>query len=177
MAMRRLTLKQEKFCQEYVKNGGNASAAYRAAYNAEKMKPETINNRAFDLLKDGKITARVEDLQKAAQKRNEISIDRIVKEIAAAAFFDPIEAFEEDGRVKPLSQIAEMARRAIVGIERREVMGEISEETIKVKLADKLKALDMLMRHLGGYERDNRQKQNEVIIVANPKEFDGERAD
>ena len=35
-----------------------------------------------------------------------------------------------------------------------------------------LKALEMLMKHLGGYERDNRQKQGEVIVVGVPKEFE-----
>ena len=50
MAKKKLTLKQEKFCQEYVKNGGNASAAYRSAYNASKMKDETVWVKASMLL-------------------------------------------------------------------------------------------------------------------------------
>ena len=35
---RPLTLKQENFCQYYVDIEGNASEAYRMAYNASKMK-------------------------------------------------------------------------------------------------------------------------------------------
>jgi len=38
--------------------------------------------------------------------------------------------------------------------------------------SNELKALEMLMRHLGGYEQDNRQKQGEVIVVGVPKEFE-----
>ena len=37
----KLTPKQERFCQVYIETG-NASEAYRAAYNAEKMKPESV---------------------------------------------------------------------------------------------------------------------------------------
>ena len=37
-----LTLKQEKFCHYYVDTDGNASEAYRMAYDAAKMKAESI---------------------------------------------------------------------------------------------------------------------------------------
>lgn len=46
--MSELTIKQEKnFCLYHVETG-NASEAYRRAYNTDGMKPETINRRAFD---------------------------------------------------------------------------------------------------------------------------------
>jgi len=44
-----LTPKQETFCLEYLKTG-NASEAYRIAYDAKDMKPATINRRAKDLI-------------------------------------------------------------------------------------------------------------------------------
>lgn len=59
----RLTAKEDKFCIEHV-NGLNASDAYRAAYNTAKMKAETVNRKAFDMLKKGKIRARIEELKK-----------------------------------------------------------------------------------------------------------------
>jgi len=60
----KLTDKQETFCQQYVLNGRDASAAYRAAYNAEKMKPESVNVNASKLLKNAKVAPRVEELLK-----------------------------------------------------------------------------------------------------------------
>jgi phage terminase small subunit len=63
--MVKLLQKQEKFCQHYFKNG-NATKAYKHAYNAEKMKPATINRKAFELLENGKITARLEELNQKA---------------------------------------------------------------------------------------------------------------
>lgn len=68
MQDKRLTPKQETFCQEYIKCG-NASEAYRKAYNTKNMKAETVNVKASELLKDGKITVRVRELDE--QKRND----------------------------------------------------------------------------------------------------------
>lgn len=67
-----LTPKQEKFCREFIKCG-NASEAYRKAYNAENMKPESINRKASELLDNVKITARVQELDK--EKKNEAIAD------------------------------------------------------------------------------------------------------
>ena len=44
----KLTIKQEKFCNLYIELG-NASEAYRQSYNCEKMKPESVNNKAYEL--------------------------------------------------------------------------------------------------------------------------------
>ncbi len=63
MQRRTLTGKQEKFCQAIVA-GNNQSAAYRTAYHAERMAPETVNQRAYEMMGRGDITARVEELRK-----------------------------------------------------------------------------------------------------------------
>lgn len=60
--MTRLTIKQENFCLAYLETG-SASEAYRRAYNAEKMKPETVNRAAKELLDNPKITARLKELR------------------------------------------------------------------------------------------------------------------
>jgi len=78
-----LTLKQEQFCQSYIETG-NASEAYRRAYNAENMKPETINRNAKVLLDDNKIATRVTYLQEQHQKRHEVTVDTLTKELDAA---------------------------------------------------------------------------------------------
>ena len=53
--MPKLTPKQEGFCLSYVEIG-NASEAYRLNYNAEKMKPESVNRMAAELLNNLKIS-------------------------------------------------------------------------------------------------------------------------
>jgi phage terminase small subunit len=72
MSDKGLTPKQEKFCREFIKCG-NASEAYRKAYNCDNMKPETINVKACELLKNGNITVRVQELDK--EKKNEAIAD------------------------------------------------------------------------------------------------------
>lgn len=72
MMENKLTPKQEKFCREFIKCG-NASQAYRKAYNCEKMKSETITECASRLLKDRNIAARVKELDE--QKKNDAIAD------------------------------------------------------------------------------------------------------
>lgn len=57
-----LTTKQEKFCITYVTEGCSLSDAYRAAYNCEKMKPESVNRKAAELMANGKVSARINEL-------------------------------------------------------------------------------------------------------------------
>ena len=78
-----LTAKQEKFCNAYIETG-NASEAYRMAYNTENMKIESVHCKACELLKNVKVTARVKELQAEAAKRNEITVDDLVKELEEA---------------------------------------------------------------------------------------------
>lgn len=78
-----LTAKQEKFCQGVAK-GLTYSDAYRQAYNAEKMKPETINKRAYELLKNGYVTGRIDELKEMALSRHNIKVDDIIEELEDA---------------------------------------------------------------------------------------------
>ena len=59
-----LTAKQEAFCQAYVAGDskGSATAAYKAAYDAEGMKPASIHREACVTLDNPKITQRIEQL-------------------------------------------------------------------------------------------------------------------
>ena len=71
-----ITPKQEKFAQVWHATG-NKSEAYRQSYNCENMSEATINNKAYALSLEGKITARFAEHQKAAQKRNDTTVDTL----------------------------------------------------------------------------------------------------
>jgi len=75
---KRLTPKQEAFAQAYIETG-NASEAYRQTYNASRMKPETVNRKAKELLDNGKITARVDELKAELAKHNLWTREQSVK--------------------------------------------------------------------------------------------------
>lgn len=72
-----LTPKQELFAQTYVKTG-NASEAYRTAYDTSKTKPDVINVKASELLASGKVLVRVKELQNKLEKKHDISKDKII---------------------------------------------------------------------------------------------------
>jgi len=71
----RLTIKQEKFCQEYLKCG-NASEAYRKSYNAGKMATGTINTNAKTLLKNNPVAIRIEELRNRVEKKAFATFDQ-----------------------------------------------------------------------------------------------------
>jgi phage terminase small subunit len=63
-----MTPKQEAFAVAYVETG-NASEAYRRAYDASRTKPDVVHVKASQLLADGRVAVRVKELQaKAAEK-------------------------------------------------------------------------------------------------------------
>jgi phage terminase small subunit len=74
-----LTLKQEKWCLVYLETG-NASEAYRQAYDCQNMKPETIGRRAKELLDNSKIKAHLAELKETL----DISPQRALKIYAKA---------------------------------------------------------------------------------------------
>ena len=80
---KKLTPKQEKFCQKFIELG-NASEAYRQSYNCERMKASTINSRAKELRKDGPITARIDELQADHRERHDWTVDDAIAELEEA---------------------------------------------------------------------------------------------
>ena len=103
----RLTLKQEKFVAEYIRSG-NASEAYRLAYNAGKMKPETVNRKAWDLLQNGKISARIDALRAEAAKLTVLSEALVINDLLAIK----TEAMKPDPATDRMSR-PEVATRAL----------------------------------------------------------------
>ena len=79
---RRLTPKQEAFSTEYV-TLGNASEAYRRAYDAANMQLATIHARASELLKHGGVAVRIAELKADLAKDNEITFGEIAAALRA----------------------------------------------------------------------------------------------
>lgn len=76
----KLTPKQSAFALAYVETG-NASEAYRRAYDAEKMQPESVWVAASRVLGDANVTLRVMELQQAAQERTLVTVESITREL------------------------------------------------------------------------------------------------
>lgn len=70
----KLTAKQEAFCLAYIETG-NASEAYRRSYSASGMKPETINTKSSELMANGKIAARLDELREPVRNRAMLTLE------------------------------------------------------------------------------------------------------
>lgn len=79
----KLTPKQESFCLAYIETG-NASEAYRRSYNASRMKTETINTKAKELLKNGPVTVRIDELKAEHVERHKLTVDDLLAELEEA---------------------------------------------------------------------------------------------
>ncbi len=77
---KKLTPKQEGFCQDYIKTGSQ-TRAYKLNYNIKKMLPATINNKAYALRRQGDITARINELQERVAKKFEVTVESLTKEL------------------------------------------------------------------------------------------------
>jgi len=83
MAHVKLTAKQEAFCQG-IADGLGQSDSYRAAYDAEDMKDNTIYPLASKLMKNSKVTARIAELRSEVQEKQLWSREMSVKALVAA---------------------------------------------------------------------------------------------
>lgn len=81
--MANLTPKQEKFCMVYIETG-NASEAYRQAYDCKNMTSQSIGRKAKEMLDNGKISAHLEKLREPIKKRHAITVDSLLEELEEA---------------------------------------------------------------------------------------------
>ncbi|MGM9572337.1 MAG: terminase small subunit [bacterium] len=155
----KLTEKQKRFADEYLIDL-NATRAYKAAYTSCK-KEETARVNGSKLLTNTNVKAYIDDKIQQRAERTEVTQDMVVKELAKIGFanikdFVAVEVVENGCivKVKPTSQIAENKLGAIAGIKR-------GANGIEIKLNDKVRALELLGKHLGMFkDKDSSQGDN-----------------
>jgi phage terminase small subunit len=157
----RLTSKQEAFALAYCRLM-NASDAYREAYHAGNMTPKTINEAASRLLKNSKVSARIAQLREPAIKASRLEIEETLHQLACVLRSDARRLFRPDGSLIPVHELDDATAAAISSIELDE-----KGRPKKIRLWSKTDAIDKAMRHLGLYERDNRQQGQNLAIQVN----------
>lgn len=167
----KLSPKQRRFCEEYLIDLNGTQAAIRAGYSER-----TANEQAAQLLAKLSIKDYIKELQAEIQERNRITIDELVQTLAAFVRLDPKDLFDENGLVKNLNDMTESARKCITELKLMEISsfdGPVGMMKT-IKLTSKLEAIEKLMKHLGGYEKDNEQKKQEggtvIILPSNNRE-------
>lgn len=148
---RGLTPRQAAFCAEYVVDLNGAQAALRAGYAADPDRNnQQARNQAAELLKKPHVRAEIQRLMDERSKRTRITADRVLEELALIAFGSTRGLFDDSGRLlKPHEWDPDVAT-AIAAVEvvtRNLGEGEV-EHVAKIKQWDKVKALELLAKHL-----------------------------
>ena len=145
---RKITNKQQRFCEEYLIDLNAAEAARRAGYSSKRA-----DQIGYENLRKPELAALIRQLMAKRAERTRISADAVLQEIARIAFANMGDYVIEFGQ-KPMK----LVRYEDIPSEKKAAIAEMTETTTKegvnrrFKLHDKLKALDMLAKHLGLYE-------------------------
>jgi len=139
-----LTEKQKRFVEEYLIDLNATQAAIRAGYsvkNADKIGPE--------LLGKTRVAEAIKQAMAERSKRTGITQDRVLRELAKVAFVNPTDVINmdeatirDDANREDTAAIASIKVKTIPAED-----GDIVER--EVKMCDKLKALELIGKHLG----------------------------
>lgn len=172
----KLTPKQQLFVKEYMIDLNATQAAIRAGYSAK-----TADRIGPELLGKTCVSEAIQKQMEKREKKTDITAERVLKELAKIAFSDLNQFVEvdEDGKIKVKPSIE------VDGT----VLSEISESvtqngrTKKVKLHDKMKALELIGRHLAMFtdkqeikidrnEEDQQQAVNQLKEMLKAKDVE-----
>lgn len=166
-----LTKKQEKFVQELVK-GKSQREAYKSAYNTANMKDSTIDKRASELLKDGEITGRYEELIKKSVEKTEWEATEVRKEI----IIQLMNILQADVKnyysfTHPKRGAAKAKLKDLTNVDTKAIQAITTDAkgNNHVKLYDKLNAIRELKEIFGLVEQVSDDKN--VITINVPKEY------
>lgn len=170
--MAKITKKNEVFCEEYLIDLNATQAAIRAGYS-----PNAAGSIGSELLKKPEIRARIDQAMAERSKRTGINADRVLRELGRIAFLNPKDVIDlNTAEVLDTANDDDLAVIAGVKVKVKYVPhkdfdedGEpVIEQAIEreVKMADKLKALELCGRHLGMF-KDNPEGNAPVTVVIN----------
>ena len=162
------------FVEKYCENGGNGRKAFKAAgYSARTAK--TMDVEVYRLLRRPEVAKAIAERRaatlEAARDKTQLTADEVLRSLARDVRFDPAKLFDENGVMRPISEMDEDTRLALRGTkvyEEYHGRGEDREkigETVEVKFPEKTAAREQAMKHFGLYERDNLQKPAATVNV------------
>ena len=143
MRVAKLTDKQRRFVDEYLIDLNATQAAIRAGYSAK-----TADQQGSRMLANVKVKQAVAEKQAQRSKRTGVNQDRVVLELAKVAFAKMTDIVDSKGIIKEDASPDDLA--CIESIKYKESDNEYGGSVEReVKIASKLKALELLGKHLG----------------------------
>lgn len=148
----KLTPKQERFVQEYLVDLNATAAAARAGYKDP--------NIGRQLITKNNVSATIQAAMQKRQERTEITQDMVIQELAKLGFFDIRKLFDNDGKPLDISKLDGDTAAALVGLDVQDISdndGNYIGFLKKYKMADKIRALELLGKHTGAFEKHDNQ--------------------
>jgi phage terminase small subunit len=96
----------------------------------------------------------VADAMAARSVRTEITADQVLDQLKKLVFFDIRTLFDENGALKPIHKLDDVAAAALVSVESDELYDGVGKDrrfvgyTRKAKIADRVCSITLAMRHL-----------------------------
>lgn len=140
---KKLTKKQLLFVDEYLIDLNATQAAIRAGYSVDSARDIGCENLTKPNIQQAIAKAMAE-----RSKRTGVNQDRVVLELAKIAFVKMTDIVNDEGEIRPDATDDDLACIESVKYKRSDSDTGSSEER-EVKIASKLKALELLGKHLG----------------------------
>lgn len=140
---RKLTDKQQRFVDEYLIDLNATQAAIRAGYSVK-----TANEQGSQNLAKLSIQQAIAERMAERSRRTGVNQDRVVLELAKIAFVKMTDIVDSEGNIKGDAAEDDLACIESVKYKHSDTDTGYSEER-EVKIASKLKALELLGKHLG----------------------------
>ena len=147
--LKSLTPQQDLFCHEYLKDRNGTQSAIRAKYSVI-----SATSTASELLTYPNVKTRINELIKIQLDNIVIDAKYVLRQIINSAEIDINDAYDESGKLKPISEMPESLRKSITSIETEELFEGTGKDrecigTAKtIKIEGRLKALSLLGKHL-----------------------------
>lgn len=141
--MAKLTEKQQRFVDEYLIDLNATQAAVRAGYSAK-----TAESQGSRMLRNVKVQQAIAEEMAERSKRTGINQDRVVLELARIAFVRMTDIVDSNGKIKDTATDDDLSCIESIKYKHSDTDTGYSVER-EVKISSKLKALELLGKHLG----------------------------
>lgn len=121
--LERLTIKQKRFAEEYVKNGYNATQAYLAVYDCNY---DTAKATGYLMLRKTHIKKYIEQLQKEQFESACINAERVALKLAEIAFAEKGDTdYNANSQLKALDLLQKQ-----LGIQHQNIKADVSTDIV-----------------------------------------------
>ena len=184
-----MTDAQKRFCDEYLIDL-NATRAYKVAYPNTKRE-ETASSNGSRMLRNDKVQKYISEKMKEREQRTEITQDMVIRELSAIAFskasdYAKLKKMKRNVPIFDGENIVDYKEEEYIGIEftpteklneeQKKALSGIKQGKfgLEVNSCDKVRALELLGRHLGIFNdkldvnvKEKEEKKNAISDILN----------